>query len=85
MDRHVAPLLLAAVVGLAVPVPAPAAAAGLGASPSLQGFTGLLNTPNAQVTREGTADLGYSNQPEPRARRPPPRWNARRCNSRTLA
>jgi hypothetical protein len=34
------------------------------AFPSLQGFTGLLNTPNALVTAEGTGDLQYSNQTE---------------------
>ncbi len=31
---------------------------------SLQGFTGLLNTPNAAVTKEGTAHLLFSNQKE---------------------
>ncbi|MHB8829345.1 MAG: YjbH domain-containing protein [Syntrophales bacterium] len=31
---------------------------------SLQGFTGLLNTPNAEVTDEGKAYLLYSNQKE---------------------
>ena len=31
---------------------------------SLQGFTGLLNTPNAEVTEEGKAYLLYSNQKE---------------------
>lgn len=31
---------------------------------SLQGFTGLLNTPNAEVTEEGKAYILYSNQKE---------------------
>jgi len=29
---------------------------------SLQGFTGLINTPNAQVLRNGEATLHYNNQ-----------------------
>ncbi len=32
---------------------------------SLQGFTGLLNTPNAEVTDEGRANVLYSDQKEP--------------------
>ncbi len=32
---------------------------------SLQGFTGVLNTPNAHVQQEGTLDILYSNQREP--------------------
>jgi len=35
---------------------------------SLQGFTGLLNTPNAEVTEEGTVNALYSNQIEPQWR-----------------
>ncbi|GFO56429.1 hypothetical protein GMSM_34360 [Geomonas sp. Red276] len=35
---------------------------------SLQGFTGLLNTPNAETTEEGTVYLTYSNQKEPERR-----------------
>ena len=34
------------------------------AFPSFQGYTGLLNTPNALVAPEGTSDLLYSNQTE---------------------
>ena len=34
------------------------------AFPSFQGYTGLLNTPNALVAPEGTGDLVYSNQTE---------------------
>lgn len=34
------------------------------AFPSFQGYTGLLNTPDALVTAEGTGDLLYSNQTE---------------------
>ncbi|CAK0753275.1 conserved hypothetical protein [Gammaproteobacteria bacterium] len=29
---------------------------------SLQGFTGLLNTPNAEVTKEGSADIQYNTE-----------------------
>ena len=36
---------------------------------SLQGFTGLLNTPNAEVTDEGKVYLLYSNQQESQWRR----------------
>ncbi|HUI44622.1 MAG TPA: YjbH domain-containing protein [Nitrospirota bacterium] len=35
---------------------------------SLQGFTGLLNTPNAEVTDEGSVNALYSNQIEPQWR-----------------
>ena len=43
---------------------------------SLQGFTGILNTPDAHVQREGTIDVLYSNQRESIARQTPPvpRW-----------
>ena len=40
---------------------------------SLQGFTGLLNTPNAEVTDEGKAYLLYSNQKEDKWRDRTPR------------
>src|SRR5208283_759089 len=35
---------------------------------SLQGYTGLLNTPNAEVTETGRLDILYSNQKEPQWR-----------------
>jgi len=43
---------------------------------SLQGFTGLLNTPNAAVTNEGKAYLLFSNQKEDRLRDLIPRQEA---------
>ena len=50
---------------LALLAPIPCLAQGL---PSLQGYTGLLNTPNALVAPEGAADFMFSNQPEVRWR-----------------
>jgi len=40
---------------------------------SLQGFTGLLNTPNAELTEEGSVNALYSNQIEPQWRDLAPR------------
>ncbi|MHB8766468.1 MAG: YjbH domain-containing protein [Deferrisomatales bacterium] len=37
-------------------------------APSFQGFTGLVNVPNAEVTPDGALDLLYSNQSESRWR-----------------
>ncbi len=36
-----------------------------GSGPSLQGFTGILNTPNAEVTPEKTFEILYTDQIEP--------------------
>jgi hypothetical protein len=37
-------------------------ASGFSVNPSFQGYSGLINTPNAQVTKEGHATLMYNNQ-----------------------
>jgi hypothetical protein len=50
---------------VALIAPLPCIAQGL---PSLQGYTGLLNTPNALVAPEGTVDLLWSNQADARFR-----------------
>ena len=40
----------------------PAAAEDIKAYQSFSGYTGLINTPNAEVQLKGTADIGYNNQ-----------------------
>ena len=53
MKKHLLPLLLFTSLN---------AASGFSINPSFQGFSGLINTPNAQVIKEGDAVLTYNNQ-----------------------
>jgi hypothetical protein len=60
------------ILALAFPALASAQPAAFHDSISLQGFTGLLNTPNAATTEEGKIYLSYSNQEEPQWRKRTP-------------
>jgi hypothetical protein len=59
--------LLARLVGVILLAPLPCLAQGM---PSLQGYTGLLNTPDAFVIPEGCFDFLYSNQVDANLREP---------------
>jgi exopolysaccharide biosynthesis protein YbjH len=62
-------LIFAATLSLVLSLdPAEAPAGDFHNAPSLQGFTGLLNTPNAEVTDDGKFDALYSKQIEDRFR-----------------
>lgn len=65
--------LLALIIGFSLQLTPPCRAAEFSPAPSLQGFTGLLNTPSALVTPEGRLDALFTNQIEDKWRGSTPR------------